>query len=35
LIVSPVRDASRRKRFRKALKEGHRKYAKMLKRLAD
>ena len=35
LIISPVRDASRRKRFRKALEEGNRKYGKMLKRLAD
>ncbi len=35
LIVSPVRDASRRKHFRTALEEGHRKYGKMLKRLAD
>ncbi len=35
LIVSPVRDATRRKRFRVALEEGSRKYGKMLKRLAD
>ncbi len=35
LIISPARDASRRKRFRRALEEGHGKYGKMLKRLAD
>ena len=35
LIVTPVRDPERQKRFRAALEEGHRKYGKMLKRLAD
>jgi antitoxin component of MazEF toxin-antitoxin module len=35
LIVSPVRDAARQKRFHAALEEGHRRYGKMLKRLAD
>jgi hypothetical protein len=35
LIVSPVRDPNRQKRFRTALKEGNRKYGRMLKRLAD
>ena len=35
LIVSPVRDPEREKRFRAALAEGNRKYGKMLKRLAD
>lgn len=35
LIVSPIREPKRRKRFRTALEEGNRKYGKMLKRLAD
>ena len=35
LIVTPVRDPEREKRFRAALAEGNRKYGKMLKRLAD
>jgi antitoxin component of MazEF toxin-antitoxin module len=35
LIVTPVRDPAREKRFRAALAEGNRKYGKMLKRLAD
>ncbi|MBZ0160794.1 AbrB/MazE/SpoVT family DNA-binding domain-containing protein [Candidatus Methylomirabilis sp.] len=35
LIVTPVRDPERQERFRAALEEGHRKYGKMLKRLAD
>jgi hypothetical protein len=35
LIVSPVRDPNRQKRFRAALQEGNRKYSRMLKRLAD
>jgi len=35
LIVSPVRDAATRKRFRAALEEGNRKYGRMLKKLAD
>ncbi len=34
LIVTPVRDLERQKRFRAALAEGNRKYGKMLKRLA-
>lgn len=34
LIVSPIRDLKRQKRFRAALEEGNRKYSKMLKRLA-
>ncbi|MGH7427185.1 MAG: AbrB/MazE/SpoVT family DNA-binding domain-containing protein [Candidatus Methylomirabilaceae bacterium] len=35
LIVTPVRDPDRHKRFRAALAEGNRKYGKMLRRLAD
>lgn len=35
LIVSPIRDVNRKKRFRAALAEGNRKYSRMLKRLAD
>jgi antitoxin component of MazEF toxin-antitoxin module len=35
LIVTPVRDPERRKRFRAALAEGNRRYGKMLKRLAN
>ena len=35
LIVTPVRDPEREKRFRAALAEGNRRYGKMLKRLAD
>ena len=35
LIVTPVRDPEREKRFRAALAEGNRKYGQMLKRLAD
>ena len=35
LIVTPVHDPEREKRFRAALAEGNRKYGKMLKRLAD
>lgn len=35
LVVTPVRDPERQKRFRAALEEGNRKYGKMLKRLAD
>lgn len=35
LIIAPVRNASRQKRFRAALQEGNRKYSRMLKRLAD
>ncbi len=35
LVVRPVTDAAREKRFRAALAETNRKYGKMLKRLAD
>ena len=35
LIIAPVRDKKRQKAFRAAVAEGHRKYGKMLKRLAD
>ncbi|OGP26353.1 MAG: AbrB family transcriptional regulator [Deltaproteobacteria bacterium GWA2_57_13] len=35
LIISPVRDAARQRRFHAALEEGNRRYGKMLKRLAD
>ncbi len=35
LMISPVRDEKRRKAFRAALKEGNRRYGKMLKRLSD
>lgn len=35
LIVSPIRDATRQKRFRAALGEGTRKYGRMLRRLAE
>jgi antitoxin component of MazEF toxin-antitoxin module len=35
LIVSPVRDPDRQKRFKAALAEGNRRYGKMLRRLAD
>lgn len=35
LIVSPVHDRKREKQFRAALDEGNRRYAKMLKRLAE
>jgi antitoxin component of MazEF toxin-antitoxin module len=34
LIVTPERDAARRKKFRAALEEGNQRYGKMLKRLA-
>lgn len=34
LIVTPAQDAGRQKRFRAAMEEGHRRYGKMLKRLA-
>ena len=34
LIVSPVRDAKRQKLLRAALREGNRRYGRMLKRLA-
>jgi len=35
LIVSPVRDAKRRKKFEEALAKTNQKYGRMLKRLAD
>jgi len=35
LIITPVRESEREKRFRAALLEGNRRYGKMLKRLAD
>ena len=35
LVVSPIRDANKRKRLHAALAEGNRKYSRMLKRLAD
>jgi len=35
LVVSPVRDPARQKKFRAALAEGNRRYGKALKRLAD
>jgi antitoxin MazE len=35
LIVSPVRDAKRRKDFQKALNAANRKYGRALKRLAE
>ena len=35
LVVAPARDEARRKRFRAALEEGNRRYAKALKRLAE
>ncbi len=35
LVVSPVRDAKRRKKFEKALESANRKYGRALKRLAE
>jgi len=35
LVIAPVRDAKRRKRFEKALEETNRRYGKALKRLAE
>ena len=35
LVVAPIRDPARQKKFRAALEEGNRRYGKMLKRLAD
>ena len=35
LVVAPVRDARRRKKFEKALDSANRKYGRALKRLAD
>lgn len=34
LVVSPIREAHKVKAFRAALREGNRRYSKMLKRLA-
>jgi hypothetical protein len=35
LVIAPIRDAGRHKRFRAALDEGNRRYGKMLRRLAE
>ena len=35
LIITPVRDKKRRRKFEKALKDTNKKYPKMLKRLAE
>ena len=35
LIVAPIRNPERRKKFHKALAEGNAKYGRILKRLAD
>lgn len=35
LIVAPIRETQDEKSFRAALREGHRHFGKMLKRLAD
>ena len=35
LIVAPVRDAKRRRRFERALEKVNRRYARALKRLAE
>jgi len=35
LIISPVRDEKRRKKFEEAVRETNRKYGRALKRLAD
>ncbi|MCI0530150.1 MAG: hypothetical protein L0Y56_22130 [Nitrospira sp.] len=35
LVVSPVRDPKRQKRFQKTLEEVNKRYGKALKRLAD
>ena len=35
LVVSPAKDTVREKRFRAAVDAGHRRYGKMLKRLAE
>ena len=35
LVVSPVRDARRRKKFKKALEATNRSYGRALRRLAD
>jgi antitoxin component of MazEF toxin-antitoxin module len=35
LIISPVRDGKRRKKFEEAVRETNRKYGRALKKLAD
>ncbi len=35
LVITPVRDSERKRKFRAALEEGNRRYRKALKRLAD
>jgi len=35
LVISPVRDAKRRREFEKALEKANRKYGRMLKKLAE
>ena len=35
LVVSPIRDSQKVKAFRSALRDGNRRYGRMLKRLAD
>jgi len=35
LIIAPVRDEERRKRFQEAVREGNRRYGRALRRLAD
>ena len=35
LIISPVRDTARRKKFETAIAETHRRYGRALKRLAE
>lgn len=35
LIISPVRDSARRKKFEAAIAETHRRYGRALKRLAE
>jgi antitoxin component of MazEF toxin-antitoxin module len=35
LVISPVRDAKRRRAFLAALEEGHRKFGAVFRRLAD
>ena len=35
LVISPVRDAKRRREFEEALEKANRKYGRMLKKLAE
>jgi len=35
LVITPVQDAKRQREFQAAVAEGHRRYGKMLKRLAS